>query len=222
MQPAAITDDLVAIAAAGDQVNARQQLFDAFIPQVRIMIHARLNSTIMQGHLVDDLLQETMLALSEGVQRLERRTVAGLRAFASTIVSRRVADALRDQRRGPVAPNRTLGGPARSLDSAVQTDLSTAQPLWALLSMSGASPPSEANQSDLVQRTMTALAQMKEDHRTVLTLAFFDQLETRDIAVHLNVSRPAASMLLIRAIKTLRRNLTGCSQVITATHEYEK
>lgn len=204
-QPAAISDELVA--AAADDPSARDRVLEAMTPQVRIMINARLHPTPAQAHLADDLVQESLLSLREGMQRLERRTAAGLRAFASTIVSRRVADALRERRAGRRA------GFGRSLDSTMHADMSACAPLWAFLSASGVSPLSAADHADAFQRVMSALDGLTAEQREAITLAFFDQLDTRDIARHMSISRPAASMLLIRAVKSLRRSLTGSSRI---------
>jgi RNA polymerase sigma factor (sigma-70 family) len=209
MHAVAIGDEMVAEAASGG-IDAQARLFDLLSPQVRIMVNARLNPTTAQSHIAEDIVQESLLALRESIGTLQRRTASGLRAFASTIVSRHVADALRDRQRAIRRGN-------RSLDSKMQADFSGATPLWAMLSASGASPLTQADQADLVPRVMNVLESLKPEHRQVITLAFFDQLETADIAVQMKISRPAASMLLIRAMKSLRRGMTGSSQVMTPT-----
>lgn len=214
---AAITDEMVVAAVNGDE-QQRHQLFDQLTVQVRIMVNVRLNPALAQSHLAEDLVQETLLALSardaRGLASLERRTAAGLRAFASTIVSRRVADALRAKNRvaAGALPNRQ-----RSLDSAFDPGRSTCGgggPMWAMLSAGGASPLTEADRQDRFDQVMAGLSQLNEAHRTVITLAFFDQLETRDIAERMSLTRPAVSMLVIRAVKALRRHLTGSSRIL--------
>lgn len=180
------------------------------------MVNARLNPTPAQAHAAEDLVQDVLLQLGEGLNALRARTAGGVRAFASTIASRRVADLLRG-RGQPVGAVGQDG--VRSLHSTVVAGMSAASPLWAMLSAGGASPGSLADQADLAQRVMNELVMLKSEHREAITLAFFDQLETRDIAERMNMSRPAASMLLIRALKALRRRLTGSSQVIDPDDE---
>jgi RNA polymerase sigma factor (sigma-70 family) len=201
----ALTDDAVESAVRGDPAH-RAVVLAAMAPQVRGMIYARLHPSASQVHLLDDLSQEAIAAVSAGLHSLQRRTVGGLRAFASTIASRVVARAL--------AGRGAFRQAARSLDSSVVGgDDSACGPLHTLLSMSGASPASQADQAIAIQRVLSELHALKTEHRDVITLAFFDQLETHDIAERLGISRPAASMLLIRAVKTLRRNLTGASAI---------
>lgn len=201
-----ITDDQVARSAEGSSEDT-DRVLRAMEPQVRLMVAARLSANRAQHHALDEIAHLAMVGLSEGIGRLENRTVNGLKAFASVIVGRRVSDYLR--RRGG-AKNR--GAAAASLDSTV-SGLSGGLPLGQLLSAGGKTPSSAAAQADETAAVLEGLAALKPEYREVITLAIFDQLPTRDIAERMNISRPAASMLLIRAIKTLRRNLTGSSKL---------
>ncbi len=163
------------------------------------MVAARLCPTPTQLHAVEDILQEVMLALTRGIHRLEHRTVGGLKAYASGIVRHKVAEWLRRQRRG-------AGAGTRSLESTVAA-FSRAGPLWQFLSGTTTSPPSAAGRDELAVRLMTELRALKAEYRRVITLAFFDQLPTREIAAQFGVSQRAASMLLLRAAGTLRERM---------------
>lgn len=103
---------------------------------------------------------------------------------------------------GPVCP---------SLDSTV-TVFSGPTPWWEILSAHGTSPSGAVEREDLFKKLMKELAHLKVEHWEVITLAFFDQLPTAEIAARMDLSRPAASMLLIHAIRGLRRQLTGSSR----------
>ena len=206
-----ITDEQVAAAAngAGDALDG---VLRAVEPQVRLMVAARLCAHPGRQNAVDEVTHLVMVALGQGIGRLERRTVGGLKAYASGITARKVADHL--QRRG----DGDLKGPAlASLDSTISA-LSQAGPLWQALSAGCPTPASAVVQADECEKLLAALANLKPEYREIITLAFFDQLPTREIAERLGVSRPAASMQLIRAIKTLRRNLTGSSR-LAGPHE---
>lgn len=200
-----LTDDVVA-AAAGGSSGEVARVVAALAPQARLMVAARLSPTPTQFHAVEDLTQTALTGLTTALSRLENRTVRGLKTYFSVIVARRVADFLRS------APAGHAGARPVSLDSTV-SGLSSSGPLWQLVSASGTSPLSAADRADQVDRLMSELGKLKPEHREVITLAFFDQLPTSDIAAQIGISRPAASMLLIRAIKTLRRNLTGSSEL---------
>jgi RNA polymerase sigma factor (sigma-70 family) len=74
------------------------------------------------------------------------------------------------------------------------------------------SPRTVVERAEQLNRLMIELGQLKPAYRDVITLAFFDQLPMDDIARRMDISRAAASMLLLRAVRTLRRNMTGSSQ----------
>jgi RNA polymerase sigma factor (sigma-70 family) len=165
------------------------------------MVAARLSAKPSQAPLVDDVTQQAMTGIAVGLPRLENQTVAGLKAYASVIVARRVADCLQQMHVGP-------DGPAvRSLESTVRLT-SRNGTLGSLLAASGSTPSRQATRAELLSRVLLELERMRPVYRDVITLAFFDQLTTEQIANRLEISRPAASMLLLRAVRKLRTSLT--------------
>ncbi len=201
-----LTDDIVVAAVRGAR-DAVDLVATAMSDRIRLMVYARLNPTAAQLDLVEDLTQQAMEALLRGLPELKAATVGVLRAFASTIVARRVADVLRN----PAGAGRGKSAPA-SLDSTV-AHLSTHGPMWQFLSASATSPLSAADRADQFQRTMSELSRLREEYRTVITLAFFDQLTTAQIAEQTGVSRQAAAMTLLRAVRALRERLTGNAEL---------
>ena len=193
-----INDELVAAAASGE-TEALDDLMTAMSPQVRLMVAARLSADAGRYAAVDDISQAACLDIVESLPTLRLRTAAGFRSFASTIVSRRVADHLRTKKR--IGADRVV-----SLDSTV-AGISDAGPLWRFLSASGTTPTGAADRADVFARVMRELGSLKQEHRDAITFALCDQLTTAEIAERLGVSRPAASMLLIRALNALRRKL---------------
>src|SRR5215510_6373656 len=104
-----ISDADVVAAVQGDG-EARNRLLAVLGMQVRAMVVVRLAPEPSQWHAVEDLAQQSLIDLLEGLQRLETPAAACLRAFMSTIVERRVVEYIRD-----VGPNRQIA-PA-SLDA---------------------------------------------------------------------------------------------------------
>ncbi len=200
-----LTDEVVAAAAAGSELETAR-VVDALSQQSRLMVAARLSTSPARMSAVDDVAQAAILGLTSSLARLENQTVRGLKAYFSSIVAHKVVDFLRQQ------PKAGAGGKPVSLDSTV-SGFSEPGPLWQLLSDSGTSPISAADRADQIMRLMTELGKLKPEHREVITMAFFDQLPSGEIAQRLNVSRAAAAMLLVRAIKALRRNMTGSSEL---------
>lgn len=199
-----ITDETVRAAVQGD-ASDRNKVLEALTSQVRAMITIRLSPTPAQFHAVDDLAQQSLIALSEGLDRLRDVRVAALRSFASVVVGRKVADFLRQN-------NTANTRPVESLDASFP-DHSVFAPMRDILPASTLSPRSLAVRADAIRQIVAELGRLRQNQREIITLAFFDQLPVAEIAERLEMSRPAASMLLLRAVKTLRRNITGSSKV---------
>ena len=198
----ALTDETVCAAAAGSRPDVAR-VAETLQPQIRLMVAARLCPTPAQLDAVDEITQEVLLALTMSISRLEGRTVDGLRAYLSGIVMHKVAGALQRQRRDGVG-----GRPARSLDSTIAS-LSQAGPLWQFLSASGTSLCTAVARAEMTERLIGSLGRLQAQYREIITLAFFDQLSVSEIARQQGSSRPAVSMLLIRAVQMLRQAMTA-------------
>ncbi len=207
-----ITDAGVQAAASGSREDTARVL-GAIQPQIRLMVAARLSPTPAQFHAAEDIAQQVSVGVTSGLNRLENRTLTGLKSYVSRIVANKVADYLRTHGAADGARANV-----RSLDSTVG-GIAGAGPLWQLLSSGGTTPLSAVDRADRLRVVMLELGQLKAEHREVITLAFFDQLRTSEIAARLGISRPAASMLLIRAVKALRRYVTGSSEIRGASSD---
>lgn len=201
-----ITDDVVRQAADGSQPHLGR-IIEALQPQLHLMVSARLSPTPAQYHAVEDLKQQVLLGLAGGLGGLRNRTIGGLKAYISGVVRRTVAEYIRQGRPRSASPKA-----AGSLDSVV-AGLSHAGPLWQFLSASLTSPPTAAGRAEQIAQLMFELGRLKSEHRQVITLAFCDQLSTGEIARQMNLSQNAASMLLLRAVRALRRNMEILSRI---------
>ncbi len=203
MRPATeLTDQLVREAISGSRA-AVDTVAAVMDDRVRLMVYARLQPAAADVAAVEDIKQQSMEALLRGLSTLQNDSVAGLRAFASTIVARRVADHIRN----PVGAGRGRPSPA-SLDSTF-TQLSDAGPLWQFLSASATSPLSAAVRDDQIRRAMFELSRLRPEYRAAITMAFFDQLSTAQIAQQTGTTREAAAMTLLRAVRALRERMTA-------------
>ena len=200
-----VTDALVGAAAARSR-SELDKLSGALVPQVRLMVAARLCAAPAQFHAVEEITQQALIAVTSGLDRLQDRTVAGLKAFTSGVVTHKVADFLRGRGRPGDG-----GRAQQSLDSTI-AGLSGAEPLWTLLSASGTPPLRAAARAEQITLLFEQIGQLKPDYRAAITLAFFDQLSTKEVAERMETTRGAVSMLLMRAVKTLRRRIGGSSQ----------
>ena len=140
-------------------------------------------------------------AVSRGGRSCPAVTGAGLRAFTSRIVAHKVSDYLKGKGAAPRG-----GRVVRSLDTTIGST-SQVGPLWQFLSVSMASPATAAERAELAARVVEELGSLKQEQREVLILAYFDGLSTAEIGQRLGLSRNAASMLLLRATRALRRRM---------------
>jgi RNA polymerase sigma factor (sigma-70 family) len=204
--PAHLSDEVVVRAAGGSQEDLHR-LLEALEGQVRLMVAARLIPRPAQHHAAEDLVQQALTAVAEGIGRLEIRTGAGLRAFTSKIVAHKVSDYLQGRGSSPRG-----GPPVRSLDTTIGST-SQVGPLWQFLSVSMASPATAAERAEQAARVVEELGSLKQEQREVLILAYFDGLSTAEIGQRLGLSRNAASMLLLRATRALRRRMKTSTSV---------
>jgi RNA polymerase sigma factor (sigma-70 family) len=197
---------MVRAAVAGEGA-ARAHVLEVLAPRVRLMVAARLSPHPGQIEAVDELTQQALAALVPGLARLENQTTAGLRAYVSAIVTHRVAEYIRRRPAGRPTPRVPL-----SLDTTVGV-LSETGPLWQVLSGSGTSPSGVVARAEQIASVVAELGRLRAEYREIITLAFFDQLPMREIARLRGTTQRAAATLLLRAVRTLRRKMTGSSQV---------
>ncbi len=200
-----LSESLVQAACTGAS-GARDRLLPAMRSRLVLMAAARLTAVPNRWCAVEEVVQESLVALLQGLDRLEDRTVAGLKRFAAGIVAHKAADYLKSDgvvvRRRPAveARWRKQSGEAASVGGAFG--------IAALLMDSRPSPRSAARRHEAVQLVLTLIGGMSLDQQEVLTLAFFDQLTTVQIGQHLGITREAASMRVCRAVKALRSMLS--------------
>lgn len=195
-----MTDSLVAAAAAGAP-DALSRVAGALLPRVRFMVAARLAPSPAQLDAAEEITQSAMLSLAQGVGRLTYRTVPGLNGWMSRIVSNKVADYL--AHRGSTPPPPAQPDTAATLAS----DFQSVAGVWHTMTGAVRTPSSIAQRAEQVTSLMSELGQLKDDYREVITYAFFDQLTTAVIAERMGRTRPAVSMLLLRAVKELRKRM---------------
>ena len=99
---ATLTDDVVRSASEGGGRDL-DRLLMVIQPQLRLMVAARLGPSRVQLEAIEEITQGVLLALAEGISRLQNQTVGGLKAFASRIAARRVADFLKRSDEGKAA-----------------------------------------------------------------------------------------------------------------------
>src|SRR5260221_625975 len=95
-----LTDDMVGAAAGGSGEDAGR-VIASLENQVRAMTIVRLAPSPAQWHAVDDLVQQSLAAIADGLPTLRQSDLAGLRSFASAVISNKVRDFLREDAGDP-------------------------------------------------------------------------------------------------------------------------
>lgn len=194
-----LDDRLVAAAKAGSKADL-ERLLQALAPRVRAMVVTRLSASPGCASSTEELTQNALIALADGIGRLEIPTVGGLNAYLSSIVTNKVRDAFRG-----AAAHGAHGW--TSLDSQVLAE-SSMGPLWKTIAGEDPTPSGEAAAEELQLRLLDQLGRMNPRHREVIILSIVDQLDTEAIAERMDLTRRAASMLLLRAIESLKARLS--------------
>jgi RNA polymerase sigma-70 factor, ECF subfamily len=191
-----VDDDLVRAAADGDRAAAAR-LFEAIKPHVRRMIARRISTSAKARDVLDELEHVVTAALALSLDRLTTKTVAGLNAYLSGIVTHKVGDWI-EARRGRHA--------VASLDSQV-TNGSEVADRGDFLLASQTTPSAAAARNERLADVMRVIDSMGRSEREILLLAYVDQLDTAALAAHLKTTREAAAMRLLRATRELRGKL---------------
>jgi len=202
---AKLTDEIIRGAAEGSEGDLAL-VAEAMRPQIWAMVVVRLTPKPARFPDAEDLTQDAWLAVQKGIGGLRHQTVGGLRSYASTVVSNKVAAYFKN-------PAHMLGEKRiTSLDEAVQR-LSREGPLGAFLATADSSPSSKARASESsrerqeqLSKALREMGRMRPEDRNVLVMALFDQLTTGQIAEKLGIKRPAAYQRVTRAlVKLLQR-----------------
>ena len=180
-------------ARSGEQVAIDRLLRDA-LPRIRVMVRARLSPRLADEAELEDLAQDVLVALAKGITKISSSQPAVYRSYLSRIVHNRVASWLR-------ARERSVLRAAASLDRGSPSSASRA-----LIEISaGIGTPSDAAlQRELSSIALQELSRLAERQRDALILTLFDGLDTAELARTLDLSREAAAMLVLRAVRSLR------------------
>jgi len=168
-------------AAAGDEA-ALEDLIRLHEPSLLAFVRSRAGKALRRRESVRDLLQEILLEVALGLEKLEYRSEPEFRAWLYSLAERRVVDRARHFRR-----EKRDGGALRSLDDSRAQQELLLQGFSSVLSPSGAL----AHREDVL-RLEEAFARLPETDREVLSLAFFCGLNSAEIGARLGIGHEAA------------------------------
>ena len=186
----------------GDE-RSQYELFSRYRQRLRVMIRLRLNPRIRRRVDESDVIQEVYLDVARRFQEysdqprlsfyLWLRHITGLKLLE--VHRRHMATENRDLRR-EIGFNH--GAPDANSHSIVAQLLGNAT-----------SPSLVVRKDELKSKLNEALDSMDPIDREVLVLRHFEQLSTSETAALLNMSKAGAGSRYLRALKRLRKTLTG-------------
>lgn len=170
---------LIRRAHAGDR-GALEALLREEEIELREWLGRRIGAGLSERLDVEDALQETLAQAVASFGKFEHRGAGALRAWLHSIGEHVILRAADARRRKPVI----------SLRHEVAAD--------------DASPSRTARREERFERLEGALARLPGEYREVIRLARLEGLPIAEIAVRMQRSAAAVSMLLSRALRRLR------------------
>ena len=159
---------------------------------------ARLHlSRRLQGKLdASDLVQQTLLQAYQARDQFRGANAAELARWLRQILSRTLANAVRDLNRARrnVALERSLQAAIEDSSQKLENWLATAQ----------ASPSELAERNEQLLLLASALRQLPEDQREALLMRHYESMSLQEISEKLGRSKPAVASLLRRGLRQLR------------------
>jgi RNA polymerase sigma-70 factor (ECF subfamily) len=175
------TRRLLAGARQGDR-GALEALLDRLRPRLVLWVGARLSERLRREADPEDVVQEILLAVHEGLPRFRGEDERAFLSWLFTVAENRIRDladyvgAEKRQRRDPVHRSQT-------------------------------SPSAAAARGEMIERLAGALECIPEDYREVIRLRRFEGLDTARIAARMRRSENAVRLLYFRGIRTLQREM---------------
>ena len=158
--------------------------------------------------LAEEVLQDTYLALWNRAELFDR-SQGSVIGWLSTIARNRAIDRLRSSARRPVPVALSglipLGADAAATDDARDAILAAAIPVAGVTA--APDPEREVDIAELRREVEQALADIPEQERQVLTLAYYDQLSQSEIAARLSWPLGTVKTRTRRALARLRATL---------------
>ncbi|HEV8608061.1 MAG TPA: sigma-70 family RNA polymerase sigma factor [Tepidisphaeraceae bacterium] len=194
-------DELVSRAACGDP-GAMGELFARFRDRLRTMVGLRLDRRLRGRVDPSDILQEAYLDASKRIGAYVRAAPMPFFLWLRFLTAQRLLDAHRHHLGAKMrAANQEVSVYRAPMPGAASESLA-AQVLGQLTA-----PDAAAIRGELQRQLQEALEEMDALDREVLTLRHFEELNNKETALVLGISKTAASNRYIRALGRLREIL---------------
>jgi RNA polymerase sigma-70 factor (ECF subfamily) len=184
-----------------DAVNG---LLERHREAIRRMIDLRLDRVVQQRVDASDIVQDVLIEANRRLGDYLTNPTMPFQLWLRHMARDRLIDA---HRRHRVAASRSLDKEV-SLEAAGAADRSRAN-LAGELADRELTPAAVATWRELERRFAAAVEQLEEDDRQIVLLRHFEHLTTAEAAEVLGLSKPAAGMRYLRAMRRLRVLLEG-------------
>ena len=179
-----------------DAVNG---LLERHREAIRRMIDQRLDRVVQQRVDASDIVQDVLIEANRRLGDYLANPTMPFQLWLRHMARDRLIDA---HRRHRVAASRSLDKEV-SLEAAGAADRSRAN-LAGELADRELTPAAVATWRELERRFAAAVDQLEEDDRQIVLLRHFEHLTTAEAAEVLGLSKPAAGMRYLRAMRRLR------------------
>jgi len=186
---------LISRARSGDR-DALGELLGLYRNYLRILAAAQVGESLRGRVEPSDIVQETFLEAATGFASFRGTSEAELCAWLRRILVHNIADEAKHHRRQ-----------GRDVDRQVSLDQALARSSFCLheaLATNFSSPSSQAMRRERAVIVADVLAELSEDHRTVIVLRNLLQLRFEEVAERMGRSSVAVRLLWLRAIEKLR------------------
>jgi RNA polymerase sigma-70 factor, ECF subfamily len=209
------SDDAAVVAAlrAGDE-DAFVALLDRYDAPLRRLARTFVSS----GATADEVVQDTWLAVIEGIDRFERRSSLKTWIYRILMNKARTRGA-RDKRSvvfSAVALDPDGGGPTFPADRFLPPDHPTWPGHWAIAPHAWESlPQQELEAHETLERVRAAIADLPTVHRLVITLRDLEECSSAEVCELLDLTPANQRVLLHRARAKVRAALEGYFAAVT-------
>ena len=196
---------LVLLARARDgDAGAINGLLERHRASIRRMIDRRMDRLVQRRVDASDIVQDVLIEANRRLGDYLANPTMPFQLWLRHMARDRLIDA---HRRHRVAANRSLDREVPLVTAAGQ-DHSQAD-LMVQVADRDLTPAAAATWRELQHRFAAAVEQLEEDDRRIVLLRHFEHLSTAEAAETLGLSKPAAGMRYLRAMRRLRLLLDG-------------
>jgi len=171
---------LVEAAKAGD-ARALDDLFARYLPRTRRIVACRMGWKLSQVEDHEDLVQETLLRVFQGLERFEARSEGSFRHWVAQLVECAIRDAARRSKRA-----KRGGGRVKRWGDLGEETLSAS-----IFAAKTPSPSAIASAGETEERLEECLRKLPERYRELIVMRSFCGMSYEEIAERLGVDRVA-------------------------------